>query len=42
MVIWETWTVVIILNLDTGDVLDLDSGKGLDLDSRDVFGLGFW
>ena len=42
MVVWETWTVVIILDLDTGDILDLDSGKGLDLDTGYVFGLRFW
>ena len=42
VVVWETWTVVIILDLDTGNVLDSDSGKGLDLDTGDVFGLEFW
>jgi hypothetical protein len=34
VVVWESWTVVIIL--------DLDSGKGLDLDTGYVFGLRFW
>ena len=42
VVVWETWTVVIILDLDTGNVLDSDSGKGLDLDTGYVFGLGYW
>ena len=42
MVVWETWTVVIILDLDTGNVLDSDSGKGLDLDTGNGFGLGYW
>lgn len=42
VVVWETWTVVIILDLDTGNVLDSDSGKGLDLDTGNGFGLGYW
>ena len=42
VVVWETWTVVIILDLDTGNVLDSDSGKGLDLDTGNGFGLRYW
>ena len=42
VVVWETWTVVIILDLDTGNVLDSDSGNGFGLGFWRRFGLGYW
>lgn len=36
MVTCETWTLVKILDSDTGGILDLDFGKGLDSDTGDV------